>query len=215
MVRSGNHRPSATDSIPFPSSAVIDKFKADQDAPLLAYFYFDFNDTEKQDCRALVSSLVFQIGTRTDKCLDRLKSARASDPSGDHPTYNQLVAMLSDLLLLSGPTVIVIDALDELPEPARQSSLLHFLDKLCHLDSDRVDLRVLVTSRPEADIWRLCMSKPAPLATHFIDFDDAKQHREELKAHIVARLSGSDFSWWPAVAKAQAESILIGRSNGM
>jgi hypothetical protein len=40
----------------------------------LAYFYFDFKDTEKQDSRALLSSLLVQLSDQSDIFFDTLFS---------------------------------------------------------------------------------------------------------------------------------------------
>jgi hypothetical protein len=38
----------------------------------MAYFYFDFKDTEKQDSRALLSSLLVQLCNRSEQFCDIL-----------------------------------------------------------------------------------------------------------------------------------------------
>jgi hypothetical protein len=38
----------------------------------MAYFYFDFRDTIKQNRRDLLLSLVTQLSSRSDRCFDTL-----------------------------------------------------------------------------------------------------------------------------------------------
>lgn len=177
----------------------------------VAYFYFDFNDLEKQDCRGLVSSLVFQLGTQYEVCLSYLTQQRSSYPSGEHPTYEKLLLMLSRLLGLSGPTFLVIDALDECPEPERDNGLASFLEHLCQVDSGEKDLHLLVTSRPESDI----QGHMSRFATHSLSFHDCVPHQAELKDFISAHISENKSYRWSDELKKQVQEIVCEKSNGM
>lgn len=189
------------------SSSVIDMLNADPTL-LLAYFYFDFGDINKHDCRALVSSLVFQIGTSYKECLDYLLGERSSGP----PTDDKLSDMLLRLLTLSGPTFIVIDALDECPEHERDPGLLDFLEVICGLTGDdRLDFHLFLTSRPERDIER-CMSR---LATQSLNFHDDKQHRDDLYHHIRTQLNRRDVYLWSDNVNAKVQLALNEKANGM
>ncbi|KZV61419.1 hypothetical protein PENSPDRAFT_298261 [Peniophora sp. CONT] len=192
-------------------SSIIDTLQEDTTL-LLAYFYFDFNDLEKQDCRGFVASLVFQIGISFEKGITHLRRERRSF---DFPVYERLVSILSSLLSLSGRTIIIIDALDECPEPARDSGLLSFLEHLHTLQTRLdIDLRVLVASRLEPDI----RDRMPALATHTLNFHDAVRHREDISDYISDQLfdRGSRlYSGWSDGVKEQARQVLIERSNGM
>ncbi len=56
------------------SSSIIQKVDGMRKAGLasLAYFYFDFRDTDKQHLRGLLSSLVFQLAAESDACYQIL-----------------------------------------------------------------------------------------------------------------------------------------------
>ena len=112
------------------------------------------------------------------------------------------------------PTLIVIDALDELPESTRRDALIDFLEAFSTLDHDKAKTRLFLTSRPEADIWQHCMAGPARFVTHDLDLDAALQHREELSAYVSKQLSRLHLSRWPKI-KAKAQSILTQKSHGM
>ena len=192
------------------SSSVIDALETDPDV-LLAYFYFDFNDPGKQDCRGLVSSLVFQIGTSFDEGIHYLQEQRRIDL----PVYEKLLSMLSQLLVLSGHTFVVIDALDECPEPARDTALFRFLEHLRDLQTrDNIDLHVLVVSRQEPDIQARVLQN----TTHSLDFSDAVEHIDEIDKYISSQLysgvSGSYHGWTDDV-KEHVRGVLIRKSNGM
>lgn len=123
--------------------------------------------------------------------------------------------MLLSLLSLSGRTIIIIDALDECPEPARDTGLLSFLEHLHTLQTRiDIDLRVLVASRLEPDI----RDRMPALATRTLNFHDAVQHREDISDYIAGQLfdRGSRlYSGWSDDTKEQARRVLIERSNGM
>ena len=206
MVRSRSS-PSITIILYGSSSSVIDALKKDSTL-FLAYFYFDFSDITKQDCRALASSLVFQLATSSEACQTYLKEQRK--PSGS-PTYDELLVMLSDLIGLSDRTCIVIDALDECPDRARRRDLPRFLQHLCRFDGDDKRLHIFITSRTEVNIAdALSPFSPSKLSLH-----DARLHQEELSKYISTRLDHhKEYRWSPDVKK-RVHEVLIERSRGM
>jgi hypothetical protein len=57
----------------------------------LAYFYFDFKDTAKQDLRALLSSLLVQLSDQSDIFCNALTSMYATHSQGsEQPAVNSL-----------------------------------------------------------------------------------------------------------------------------
>ncbi|VDB88497.1 unnamed protein product [Peniophora sp. CBMAI 1063] len=185
-------------------SSIIEKLKQDSAFPLV-YFYFDFSDNAKQDCRSLAASLVFQLAACSEACQGYLQRQQTTTS----PTYDELLVMLSNLMKLAGHVFIVIDALDECPEQERDRGSARFLEHLCELDSNEKDFHLLVTSRPEADIWVLMSS-----VTHILSLNDARQHQEDVSAFIASRLDRDEHHWAPDV-KDKIRKALITRSNGM
>lgn len=160
----------------------------------------------------MASSLVFQLSTSSEECQSYLRAKRSSRS----PTYEELLGLLSGLLGSSGRTFIVIDALDECPERARDSTgLLRFFEHLRGLRSqDNIDLRLLMTSRPEIDL-RDCMT---PLATHTLNVNAAADHIEDMKIYLSTRLFGPEsqsFWKWDADVKWRVYNFLTQRSDGM
>ena len=121
-----------------------------------------------------------------------------------------MLVMLSDLLEHSGPTCIVIDALDECPEPARHKGLSCFLEHLCGLGADNMNLRLFVTSRAEVDIRDILL----PFVHHQLSLHDAHQHLEDLSQHIVTELSRKEYRWSSDVKKYVCD-VLTEKSRGM
>ncbi|KAH9009923.1 hypothetical protein EDB83DRAFT_2451791, partial [Lactarius deliciosus] len=98
------------------SSAILRDIKSMSDAgsAFLAYFYFDFKDTTKQDLRALVSSLLVQLSDQSDTSCDALSSLYSAHKRGsEQPTVASLAQCLKDMLTMIGqvPIYLIIDAL--------------------------------------------------------------------------------------------------------
>jgi len=123
----------------------------------VAYFYFDFRDTNKQTLENLLHSLLIQLSARSDHCCDilsRLYSAhdRGSRKPSDGAMINCLKEMVSNAV--DGPTYIIIDALDESPNtsgiPSPRELVVSLVKELVELHLP--NLRICATSRPEVDI---------------------------------------------------------------
>lgn len=118
-----------------PSSAVL-------------YFYFDFNDSSKQNHENMVRSLLAQA---LRYCVDvprELESLYSSCMDGGwQPTFEALLESLHQTLASFEETFIILDALDECTD---RSELLADIDNL--VGWENIDLHLLVTSRREQDI---------------------------------------------------------------
>jgi len=123
----------------------------------LAFYYFDFKDSEKQDRRGLLSSLLLQLTARSDAfhdILDRLYLAH--DEGSRQPNENDLTQCLKDVLsvLGQGKIYIIVDGLDECPNnsgmPTSREKVLKLVEELHSLRFPHV--RICITSRPEVDI---------------------------------------------------------------
>ena len=141
------------------SSSVIQDIIALRDAGLasMAYYYFDFRDSDKQNCRNLLFSLLFQLATRSDLCCYLLHHVYVTHNNGTHkPTDGVLIQCLKETLTLSNdrPTYIIMDALDECPNsfgmPSPREVVLDLIKEL--VDLSLPHLHICVTSRPEIDI---------------------------------------------------------------
>jgi archaellum component FlaC len=102
------------------SSVIIRNIKSisNTGSAFLAYFYFDFKDTTKQDSRALLSSLLIQLSDQSDLFCDVLSSLYSAHTQGsEQPTDNSLADCLQDMLTIMGqvPIYLIMDALVECP----------------------------------------------------------------------------------------------------
>jgi len=123
----------------------------------LAFFYCDFRDEQKKGIRGLVSSLLVQLCDQSDAYYGVVYDFYTAHRSGDqHASDNELAQLLKKVLALPGqPTVyLIVDALDECPTtsglPSLREDVLGLVKDLVGLRIP--NLRMYVTSRPEADI---------------------------------------------------------------
>lgn len=123
----------------------------------MAYFYFDFKDTGKQDSRALLISLLIQLCDQSDSlCEVLLRLYFAHRNGSQQPSDAALVQSLKKMITTAGtvPIYLIIDALDECPDTSGlQSSrekVLELVEDL--LELHKPNLRLCITSRPEIDI---------------------------------------------------------------
>src|SRR6266404_6757731 len=169
------------------SSVVIEDIKTMSEAgsAFLAYFYFDFKDTGKQDSRALLSSLLVQLSDQSDTFCDAFFSLYTAHEQGlEQPTNHSLVKCLESMLTIAGqvPIYLIIDALDESPNdsgiPSPREMVLELVEHLVELRHP--SLRLCITSRPEYDI-RVVLE---PLATEEVSLHDESGQKQDISDYV-------------------------------
>jgi len=151
----------------------------------MAYYYFDFRDSKKQNCYGLLSSLLSQLSAESDSCHDLLSQLHSANAGGTRkPTSITLAEYIKDMLRLpgQGPIYIVIDALDECPNvsgtPSAREEALELVEEL--VDLNLPNLYFCVTSRPEVDI-RMILNPLKPLQ---ISLHDEIGQKEDIIKYI-------------------------------
>lgn len=133
------------------SSTIIEHLlqHCDDDASMVtAYFYFDFNDTQKQDPELMLRSLLCQLLQRSStipKGVDALFSS--CDNGQRQPSLRALLEVTSQVMRQFTHAYIVLDALDECTQ---RQELMDVLETVAGWQLDNVHL--LMTSRKERDI---------------------------------------------------------------
>ena len=80
----------------------------------VAYFYFDFNDIEKQKSDNMIRSLVTQLSEQSTKHLKELELLFSSCNNGElQPDNQRLLMVLKEIIEVSDKTYVIVDALDE------------------------------------------------------------------------------------------------------
>ena len=123
----------------------------------MAYYYFDFRDSKKQDCHGLLSSLISQLSVESGPCFNILSQLYYDHSHGGRmPDIEALKKCMTDMLSLPGPSpaYIIVDAVDECPNlsgtPSAREEVLELIEELVDLKLPNV--RLCVASRPEMDI---------------------------------------------------------------
>ena len=170
------------------SSVIIRDIKimSEVGSAFLAYFYFDFKDTAKQDSRALLTSLLIQLSDQSHIFFDVLFSLYSAHKGGaEQPTDDSLARCLKDMLGNTGevPIYLIMDALDECPNdsgiPQPREKVLELVTELVELRHP--NLRLCITSRPEFDI----RSTLEPLATQQVSYHDETGQKQDISDYVT------------------------------
>ena len=190
---------------------------SDAGSAFLAYFYFDFKDTEKQDYRALLSSLLIQLSDHSDIFFDVLFSLYSAHKDGsERPTDNSLAVCLKAMLKLTGqaPIYLVIDALDECPNdsgiPSSRERVLELVKEL--VERRHPNLRLCITSRPEFDI----RTTFKPLATQQVSLHDENGQKQDIIDYVTSVVhSDKKMTRWRDNDKDMVVEKLTNKADGM
>ncbi|KAN0129876.1 hypothetical protein V8E53_012348 [Lactarius tabidus] len=201
------------------SSAIIRDIKSVSNAgsAFLAYFYFDFKDTSKQDSRALLSSLLIQLSDQSDILCDILSSLYSAHKQGsEQPTDESLAQCLKDMLTMTGqvPIYLVMDALDECPNdsgiPSSREKVMKLVTQLVGLQHP--NLRLCVTSRPEFDI----RTTLKPLATQQVSLHDESGQKQDINDYITSVVRSDErMKKWRDNDKTMVIEKLTAKADGM
>jgi hypothetical protein len=203
------------------SSAIIEDIRALQKSGLasLAFFYCDFRDDQKKDRRGLLSSLLVQFGEQSDAysaILSEFYEAHRRGSQQSHASDSELVDCLKKMLKLPGQATahVVIDALDECPIASGsqfpREKVMEVVEEL--VNAQVPNLRICVTSRPEADI----LSVLEPLA-----FLSVSLHGEDGQVQDIAEYVKSfvhtdrEMRRWKATDKQLVIDVLTKKADGM
>ena len=112
------------------------------------YFYFDFNDTEKQQHEGMMRSLLSQLSMHCRSIPPVLDSLYSSYLIGGRkPSFEALMGTFHEMTAAFRATFIILDALDECKE---RPELLADIEELSSWEN--TNLRILITSRREKEI---------------------------------------------------------------
>jgi hypothetical protein len=113
-----------------------------------AYFYFDFNDTQKQDPELMLRSLLCQLLQSSVGILKGVDALFSSCENGKRqPPLHTLLEVTRQAMQEFTQVYVILDALDECTQ---RSELMTMLKTVAGWQLD--NLHLLVTSRKERDI---------------------------------------------------------------
>ncbi|KAK2808558.1 hypothetical protein FQN50_004590 [Emmonsiellopsis sp. PD_5] len=195
------------------SSTVIQDLlqNGDRQTNVVAYFYFDFKDSQKQTPILLIKSLILQLcrpNPGIPPAIETLFSSCAN--GGQSPSLDGLLHVLRATIQNLPESHIVIDALDEC---IYRDDLMDVLNTICGWGLG--NLHLLATSRKERDIEMCLEELVAPenaicLQTEVVDVDIR---------HYVAHILDTrrKFEKWRKDdnLRREIETALMQKSKGM
>ncbi|CAN9388993.1 unnamed protein product [Alternaria alternata] len=176
-----------------------------QDNVAFAYFYFSFSDAQKQNYTSVLLSMIAQLGRK--RSVHPLLRAAYSRATSQKPSSEVLEHILLALLEESRTSYLVVDALDECSEEQREKILEGFR----RITQSLPEIRLLITSRKEADIEDLLSSWPV---TRFaIDEESVNQDIDLYVKNALA--TDRKLVKLPSATKKEIEDEFRKKSDGM
>ena len=183
----------------------------------LAFFYHDFREDQKKDLRGLLSSVLFQLCEQSDAYYDILSDFYITHRHGaQSPSDDSLVHCFREILKLPGqaPIFLILDALDECSStfsmPSPRENVLVLMQKL--IESKLSNLRICITSRPEADI----MAVLGPLTFRSISLHDERGQLEDIENYIRSTVNTDPkYRKWKSEDQRMVIDVLTERAEGM
>ena len=183
----------------------------DNASMVTAYFYFDFNDTQKQDPELMLRSLLTQLLQRLStmpKGVDALFSA--CNNGQRQPSSHALLEVIRQVMQQFTYVYVVLDALDECTQ---RPELMDALETMARWQLDSVHL--LMTSRKERDI-------ESSLEGYIEEEDTICLQRDvvdrDIQLYVQQRLSDDKaLTKWnkDAVIRQEIETALMDGARGM
>ena len=198
-------------------SAIIEDIKGKHTIGFanIAYYYFDFRDSKKQDCYGLLSTLIFQLSIQSYSCSDILSKLYSDNGPVRKPTLIALKTCIKDMLSQpgQGPIFIIVDGLDDCPNssgtPSARGEVLELIKELIGLQLPNVHL--CVASRPELDIRNVLES----LNSLQISLHDEAGQEADIIAYIKSLVKANHAPDWTEEDENLVINTLSQRANGM
>lgn len=196
------------------SSVVADLKESTGSTRTLLYFYFDFNNVDKQSLGNLVRSLIDQLYFARKNVRKETDDLFASCDNGSRqPDQKSLLALLRNMLQYEheGEVWIVLDALDEC-HARNESTTSDLMSYIRSLRDCTANVHLLVTSRPEHDIRSAIESWAHDGEIIHLQSTEVK---DDINLYIKAKVS--QLSRWQKRPGIQNDikTVLSDKANGM
>lgn len=173
----------------------------------LAYFYFDFNDTETKDINSLMRSLIIQLSAQCESIPQSLLELYQRRQGGTRVVGDDaLTKTLRNLMSSFHHVYFILDALDE---SSNCGEVLQFINTV--QDWKFSQLHLMVTSRQLSEIEESL----ADLAPDKICLQESPLN-EDITIYITETFANDKiFAKWPAEIRVQIRDKLIMEEGGM
>jgi hypothetical protein len=184
---------------------------------IMAYFYCDFRDEDKQNCHNLLLSIISQLCAQSSSCCDILSRVFLSHDKGARkPSDGILSQCLIEMVSLPAqvPVYLIVDALDECPNnsglPTSREEVLDFIKDLVGLQLP--NLYMCVTSRPEVDIQTIL----DPLTSLRVSLHNQSGQKEDIVGYVSSVVhSDTKMGRWRQEDRKLVIETLSERADGM
>jgi hypothetical protein len=183
----------------------------------LAYFYCDFRDKDKQNCRNILLSILSQLCARSSSCCYAISGVYEAHGDGTQkPGDDTLIRCLNKMLSLPSqlPVYLIVDALDECPNssglPTAREEVLNLVKVL--VGQPLPNLHICVTSRPEIDI----QSTFEPLTSLRVSLHNQTGQKEDIINYVSSVVSSDPMMRrWREDDRKLVIETLSERADGM
>jgi hypothetical protein len=184
---------------------------------MMAYFYCDFRDDDKQNCRNILLSILSQLCAQSSLCCDIIASIYSEHDNGTRkPSDETLTKCLTEALSLptQGHVYLIVDALDECPTnsgmPAPREEVLDLVKDLVGLHLP--NLHICVTSRPEIDI----QTTLEPLTSLRVSLHNQTGQKKDIAEYVNSVVSSDPkMRRWREEDRNLVVETLTERADGM
>jgi len=200
-------------------STIIENLKTNcgnETRHVLAYFYFEFNDANKQSPQKCLSSLISQLCIGSEEIPAQLEMLYEKCGNGRYPPpVRDLISVINAFATLEkiDDIYIVLDALDECPKTGpedQRAELLGALAVIQHIPHSNIHL--LVTSRQEIDIERSILPHLTVPSLSIQDAGVTADIRKYIKSQLI---SDPKLNSWSEDVKYNIEHALTEGASGM
>jgi len=157
------------------SSAIVDELRCFEGTKT-AFAFLTYQEA-KTSALSITHSLIFQLAERDENLMAIICGSMAEDLNNDIIATSKL---LSSLIRYVGSVYLVIDGVDEISELERGILVKNLLKlaKVCN------QLKIILSSRSEADIMELLNNTSVVIRVHDHNEDSIKDYIHERSQHM-------------------------------
>ncbi|PVH92845.1 HET-domain-containing protein [Periconia macrospinosa] len=174
------------------------------------YFYFDFNDVQKQHADPMLRSLVCQLLQQSVEIPTDLDTLSSHDDGRRQPSLDSLLDATRQMMQKASQVYILLDALDECTQRAELMEVLRVI-----AGWQLKNVHIIMTSREEQDIKNYLEQIVEP--RNSICFESEVVNKD-IQQYVRERLSGDNAlnKWSKDITlRHKIETALIEGSKGM
>lgn len=183
----------------------------------MTYWYFTFANTEKQNLRNCLCSIIADIFSNREDVPEAIELEYERANNGQQqPTMATLLDMFKELVLDFDNIYIILDGLDEVPNSADGGGRDDLLKLIHRIRGIQVKpLHFFMTSRREIDITESFMKADESLGVLTIIQAEGSEVEVDIKKYLQHRLQEKVFHKWSTDLKQLVSDTLAFRAQGM